>query len=137
MVQSSHQFLNVLAWWVSNGHLIAPSEISKKILSEFLDKVASTPVWKKSIRDDQACLLALSCATFRSIPEKLKKYLFYAQEIIFHARWMTKANEYLRILLFDTFFWTLHKLKLGKVFVSLSLMCIHQCSFPSTLIQVQ
>ena len=61
----------------------------------------------------------------------------YAQEIIFHARWMTKANGYLRILLFDAFSLDLAQTEALKVFISLSLMCIHQYSFPSTHIQVQ
>ena len=85
--------------------------MSKKLLSEFLEGVAHTPISKKTIRDDQACLLVLTCATFRDIPPNLKKYLFYAQEVIFHARWMTKANGYLRILLFSRFTLDLDQLK--------------------------
>jgi len=81
---------------------IKPSEMSQKLLSAYLDNSSSDHT-KKSIRDDQACLLTLACATYRTVPEKWRKYLFYDQEIVHHARWMTKANGYLRILLFSPF----------------------------------
>ena len=61
------------------------------------------------VRDDHACLLVLACTTFRNIPEKIlgkcniKKYLFYGQEIIGLARWLTTASGYLRLKLFDIY----------------------------------
>ena len=82
---------------------IKPSEKSSQILSNFLEYAASQKSSKKSIRDDQAVLLVLSCRTFCQIPMKLKKYLYYQQESIHHARWMTVANGYLRILNFNLF----------------------------------
>ena len=82
---------------------IKPTEKSSKILSDFLKYASSQKMSKKSIRDDQAVLLVLSCRTFCQIPMKLKKYLYYQQESIHHARWMTVANGYLRILNFNLF----------------------------------
>ena len=55
------------------------------------------------MRDDQACLLALACFTFMDVPQTIHKYLFRKQETLHHARWMTKANEYLGILNFHLF----------------------------------
>ena len=33
----------------------------------------------------------------------MKKYLYYRQETIIHARWMTTANGYLRLKMFDIY----------------------------------
>jgi len=63
---------------------IEPSEMSKKLLSSFLDNSDFTCT-HKSIRDDQASLLILTCATYRDIPARLQKYLFYDQEAVHHA----------------------------------------------------
>ena len=58
-----HMIPSKLIVHCSDG-LIKPTEMSKHLLSEFLDQTASKPVSKKSIRDDQACILVLSCATY-------------------------------------------------------------------------
>ena len=55
------------------------------------------------MRDDQACLLALVHFTFMNVPQAIHKYLFRKQEKLHHARWMTKANGYLRTLNFHLF----------------------------------
>ena len=58
------------------------------------------------IRNDQASLLVLAGATFRTLPTKqqgksnMAKYLYFAQETTGHARWLTTASECLRIKLF-------------------------------------
>ena len=51
-------------------------------------------------RSDQMCLLVLSCQLFMDIPANLESLLWYEQEEISHSRWLTKANGYLRMLLF-------------------------------------
>ena len=74
-----------------------------------MDFVRNLTSDENTVRDDQACFLVLACATFRNIPEKIlgkcntKKYLFYGQEIIGHARWLTTASGYLRLKLFDIY----------------------------------
>ena len=66
-----------------------------------------TTLDENTVQDDPACLLVLSCATFWNIPEKIlrrcdmKKYRFYGQEVIGHARWFTTASGCLRLQLFD------------------------------------
>ena len=52
---------------------------------------------------DQACLLALVRFTFMDVPQAIHKYLFQKQETLHHARWMTRAIGYLRILNFYLF----------------------------------
>lgn len=88
---------------------MTPTEGAKRILSNVLDWLCSRKTSNNDIRDDQASLLVLACSTFRYVPEKvtgkqnMKKYLFYKQEVIHHARWMTKASGYLRLKVFDIF----------------------------------
>ena len=42
---------------------------------------------ERHIRDDQACLLALSSAVIGIIPQQLRKFLLYKQETISFARY--------------------------------------------------
>ena len=89
---------------------VKPSLQAQQFLSELLDRCLDAgDQTSKTIRDDQAVMLVLSCATFREIPKpsdkitNLHKYLFYRQETLSHARWITTANGYLRLKLFDLF----------------------------------
>jgi len=74
-----------------------------EFLSSVLDMTCNLTAQDNKIRDDQATLLVLACATFREIPPKqqgkcnMSKYLHFAQETTGHARWLTTANGYLRI----------------------------------------
>ena len=54
-----------------------------------------------SFRSDQLCMLVLACHVFTEIPDNLKNLLSYKQERICHSRWVTTANGYLRLLLFN------------------------------------
>ena len=55
---------------------------------------------KLSFRCDHMCLLALVAYLLMDVPENLKPLLFYRQEIISHARWLTTASGYLRMFIF-------------------------------------
>lgn len=90
---------------------IKPKEKARQFLSDLLDWLVEQPVHdEQHIRDDQASMLVLACSTFRSIPKphskgphkscNFNKYLYYKQETISHARWLTTANGYLRLKLF-------------------------------------
>ena len=86
---------------------IKPKAAAMEFLSSVLDMASDLPTKENKIRDDQASLLVLACATFREIPRKqqgkssMTKYLHFSQEVIGHARWLTTASGYLRIKLFD------------------------------------
>ena len=54
-----------------------------------------------SFRNDHMCLLALSCYILMEVPENMKPLLAYKQEATCHARWITAASAYLRLLIFD------------------------------------
>ena len=54
-----------------------------------------------SFRNDHMCLLALSCYILMEVPENMKPFLAYKQEATCHARWITPASAYLRLLIFD------------------------------------
>ena len=54
-----------------------------------------------SSRNDHVCLLALSCYILMEVPENMKLLLTYKQEATCHARWITTASAYLRLLIFD------------------------------------
>ena len=69
-------------------------------LNDFLKKECSA-FKNNSFRSDQMSLLALSCHIFMNVPDNLKNFLLYKQEQISHPRWVTMANGYLRLLLFD------------------------------------
>ena len=78
-------------------------------MSSVLDIAASQTSSKNQIRDDQASILVLACATFRNILPKqhgkcnMAKYLLFYQESISHARWLTTASRYLRMKLYDIY----------------------------------
>ena len=46
------------------------------------------------------CLLALVAYLVMDVPENLKPLLFYLQETISHARWLTTASGYLQMFIF-------------------------------------
>ena len=54
-----------------------------------------------SFRTDHLCLLALSSYLLMDVPENLKPLFTYKQVATFHARWITTASGYLRLLMFD------------------------------------
>ena len=55
----------------------------------------------QSFRNDHMCLLALSCYILMKVPQNMKPLLAYKQEETCHARWITTASSYLRLLIFD------------------------------------
>ena len=55
---------------------------------------------KLSFRCDHMCLLVLVPYLLMDVPKNLKPLLFYRQETISHARWLTTASGYLRIFIF-------------------------------------
>ena len=55
---------------------------------------------KLSFRCDHMCFLAPVAYLLMDVPENLKPLLFYRQETISHARWLTTASEYLRMFVF-------------------------------------
>ena len=54
-----------------------------------------------SFRNDHMCLLAFTCYTLMEVLENMKLLLAYKQEATCHARWITTASAYLRLLIFD------------------------------------
>ena len=56
-----------------------------------------------SFRSDHMCLLALSCHLIMDIPQNMVPLLAYKQEATCHARWITTASGYLRLLIFNIF----------------------------------
>ena len=56
---------------------------------------------KDDLRNDQMCLLVLTCFIFMDIPEELQHLLFYKQENTCHSRWLTTASGYIRLFLFQ------------------------------------
>ena len=54
---------------------------------------------KLSFRCDHMCLLAQVAYLLMDVPENLKPLLFYRQETISHARWLTTASGYLRMFI--------------------------------------
>ena len=89
---------------------IKPIESAQHFLSNLLDRLVANDISDKAtVRDDQATMLVLACSTFRSIPpassskSNYYKYIYYKQETLSHARWITTCNGYLRIKLFNLF----------------------------------
>ena len=82
---------------------IKPTLQAQNILSNVVDSIPESKVTgTKLVRDDQASLLALSCATFRNLEgTTYEKYLYYSQEQLSLARWITTASGYLRLFLFS------------------------------------
>ena len=80
---------------------ITPTQNVQDFLNGVLEWAQNKPASSKAIRDDQASMLVLACATYREIPSNglsnMKRFLFYKQEKKSHARWMTTANGYLRL----------------------------------------
>ena len=54
-----------------------------------------------SLRSDQLCMLVLAGYIVAEVPENLKNLMFYKQESTCHSRWVTTANRYLRMLIFN------------------------------------
>ena len=75
---------------------IASNHLKTKILrfSDHKDEM------KLSFRCDHMCLLAVVAYLLMDVPENLKPMLFYRQETISHARWLTTASGYLRMFIF-------------------------------------
>ena len=73
---------------------IASNHLKRKILwfSDHKDEI------KLSFRCDHMCLLALVAYLLMDVPENLKPLLFYRQETVSHARWLTTANLWFRSL---------------------------------------
>ena len=71
---------------------IASNHLKTKILSfsDLKDEM------KLSFCCDHMCLLALVAYLLMDVPENLKPLLFYRQETISHARWLTIASGYLQ-----------------------------------------
>ena len=53
------------------------------------------------LRNDQMCLLILTCSLFMDVPDQLQPLLFYKQETTCHSRWITTASGYIRLFLFQ------------------------------------
>ena len=79
---------------------IASNQLKTKILcfSDHKDEM------KLSFRCDHMYLLALVAYLLMDVPENLKPLLFYRQETISHARWLTTASGYLRMFIFGCCF---------------------------------
>ena len=52
-------------------------------------------------RNDHMCLLALLCYLLMELPVNMESLLAYKQEATYHARWLTTASGYLRLLIFN------------------------------------
>ena len=70
---------------------IASNHLKTKILwfSDHKDEM------KLSFRCHHMCLLAIVAYLLMDVPQNLKPLLFYRQETISHARWLTTASGYL------------------------------------------
>jgi len=55
----------------------------------------------QTFRNDHMCLLALSSYCVTDVPKNMTNLLVYKQEPTCHARWITTASAYLRLLIFD------------------------------------
>ena len=55
-----------------------------------------------SFRNDQLYMLVLACYIITDIPQNLKNLLFYKQEQICHSPWITIANGYMRMFIFNS-----------------------------------
>ena len=53
-----------------------------------------------AFRKDHTCLLVLAAHLVTDVPDNLKCLLFYHQEGVSHARWITTASGYLILLIF-------------------------------------
>ena len=62
----------------------------------------SNKVEEQSFRNDQLCMLVLGCYIITNIPQNLNNLLFYKQEQICHSRWITIANGYMRMFIFNS-----------------------------------
>ena len=85
---------------------LLPTAQAKEFLSTVLDMANNLSPPDNTIRDDQAPVLVLACATFGTMPPKqqgksnMAKYLYFTQDTGGHARWLTTPSGYLRIKLF-------------------------------------
>ena len=70
----------------------------KANLEWFLDQKKNK---KDDLRNDQMCLLILTCSLFMDVPDQLQLLLFYKQETTRHSRWITTASGYIRLFLFQ------------------------------------
>ena len=64
---------------------------------ELFSQQKSNKVEDHSFRNDQLCMLVLVCYIITNIPQNLKK-----QEQICHSRWITIANGYMRMFIFNS-----------------------------------
>ena len=69
---------------------------------EWFSQQKSNKVEEHSFRNDQLCMLVLVCYIITNIPQNLKNLLFYKQEQICHSRWITIANGYMRMFIFNS-----------------------------------
>ena len=68
---------------------------------EWFSRQKSEGVKDHNLRSDQLCMLVLACYIVAEVPDNLKNLLAYKQETICHSRWVTTANGYLRMLIFN------------------------------------
>ena len=68
---------------------------------EWFSQQKSNKVEKHSFRNDQLCMLVLECYIIINIPQNLKNLLLCKQEQICHSRWITIANGYMKIFIFN------------------------------------
>ena len=61
-----------------------------------------------SFRNDRMCQLALPCYILMEVPENMKPLFAYKQATC-HARWITTASAYLRLLIFVIWMITKHR----------------------------
>ena len=69
---------------------------------EWFSQQKSNIVEGHSFRNNQLCMLVLACCIITDIPQNLKSLLFYKQEQICHSRWITIANGYMRMPIFNS-----------------------------------
>ena len=69
---------------------------------EWFSQQKSNKVEENSFKNDQLCMLVLGCYIITNIPQNLKNLLFYKQEQICHSRWITIANGYMKMFIFNS-----------------------------------
>ena len=69
---------------------------------EWFSQQKSNKVEEHSFRNDQLCMLVLACCIITDILQNLKNLLSYKHEQICHSRWITIANGYMRMLIFNS-----------------------------------
>ena len=69
---------------------------------EWFSQQKSNKVEEHSFRNDQLYMLVLGCYIITNFPQNLKNLLFYKLEQICHSRWITIANGYMRMFIFNS-----------------------------------